>query len=374
MSPHNGFVVTPWEVRGRVDYEKLVQQFGTSLIDEALLERIRHAFGELHHMLRRGLFYSHRDFNKILDLFAAGKKFYLYTGRGPSGHTHLGHIVPWVFTRHLQERFGVPLYFQLTDDEKFLFNDDLELDNTKGYALENALDFIALGFEPRDTRVIIDTEYIHNLYPIALRVAKRVTFSTAKAVFGFTPSNNIGEIFYTSIQAAPCFLEAVKGEKVPSLIPCAIDQDPHFRVARDVAPLLGYPKTALIHTKLLPALTGPEEKMAASVPQSAIFTTDDARSARRKIMNAFTGGAVSVKEQRESGGNPEVCSVYSYYVYLFESEDTKLKEIERRCRSGEMLCGECKSDLAERVLSFLAHHQAMRERARDHIEDYLLKD
>lgn len=372
MSPDKEFVVTPWEVKGKVDYEKLLEQFGTSLIDEALLERIRRMFGELHYMLRRRLFYSHRDFDKILDFFAARKGFYLYTGRGPSGHTHLGHIIPWIFTRYLQEKFGVPLYFQLTDDEKFLFNDDLKMEDTKGYALENALDFIALGFEPWDTKVIIDTEYIHNLYPIALRVAKRVTFSTAKAVFGFTPSNNIGEIFYTSVQAAPCFLHAA--EDAPSLIPCAIDQDPHFRIARDAAPLLGYPKPALIHTKMLPALTGPEEKMAASVPQSAIFTTDDAKSAARKVMNAFTGGAVSIKEQREMGGNPEVCSVYWYYVYIFEPDDTKLKEIKRCCSTGEILCGECKSELAQRVLSFLAHHQEMRERARGRLEDYMLKD
>ena len=40
---------------------------------------------------------------KILDLYEAGKKFYLYTGRGPSSDAlHLGHLVPFHFTKYLQ--------------------------------------------------------------------------------------------------------------------------------------------------------------------------------------------------------------------------------------------------------------------------------
>src|SRR5947208_639651 len=156
------FVVTPWDVKGQVDYDRLVTQFGTQRLTPDLLEQIRKIAGELHPMLRRGVFYSHRD-----------------------------------------------------------------------------------------------------LYRIAVEVAKRITFSTTQAVFGFENSNNIGEIFYTSIQAAPAFLPTVEaGHEVPVLIPCGIDQDPHFRVARDVAPKLGYPKPALIHNKLLPSLLGPAREKA----------------------------------------------------------------------------------------------------------------
>lgn len=36
------------------------------------------------------------------------------------------------------------------------------------------------------------------------------------------------------------------------LIPCAIDQDPYFRLTRDVAPRLKYKKPALIHSKFFP--------------------------------------------------------------------------------------------------------------------------
>ena len=91
----------------------------------------------------------------------------MYTGRGPSGNTHIGHLVPWVFAKWLQEKFDVNIYFQLTDDEKFYTKSDLTLEDTSKFALENALDFIALGFNPEKTKIIINTKNIKKLYPIA---------------------------------------------------------------------------------------------------------------------------------------------------------------------------------------------------------------
>ena len=36
----------------------------------------------------------------ILDAIEAKKKFYLYTGRGPSSEAmHLGHLIPFIFTK-----------------------------------------------------------------------------------------------------------------------------------------------------------------------------------------------------------------------------------------------------------------------------------
>ena len=34
------FTVTPWEVKGEIDYDLLMQKFGTSPIDDALMERL----------------------------------------------------------------------------------------------------------------------------------------------------------------------------------------------------------------------------------------------------------------------------------------------------------------------------------------------
>ena len=76
---------------------------------------------------RRGIFFSHRDITTMLDLYEKGKKFYLYTGRGPSSEAlHLGHLIPFQFTKWLQDTFDCPLVIQLTDDEKFIFKEELK--------------------------------------------------------------------------------------------------------------------------------------------------------------------------------------------------------------------------------------------------------
>ncbi|MDR1404333.1 MAG: tryptophan--tRNA ligase [Candidatus Methanoplasma sp.] len=357
------FRVTPWEVSGDIDYDLLMERFGTAPIDGALLERIG-GYGELHPMLKRGIFYTHRDFGKLLDEYDKGNKFVLYTGRGPSGHTHLGHLMPWIFNKWIQDTFKTKMLFQMTDDEKFLFK-DLTLGDTRSLAYENALDFAALGFDPEMTKIILDTENIKTLYPIALKVSKKVTFSTAKAVFGFDNSTNIGSIFFTAIQAAPAFLPTeAEGRQVPCLIPCGIDQDPHFRVARDAAPGLNYPKPTMLYCKMFPGLGG-GDKMSSSDGFGTIYTTDSPKEVRKKVGRAFTGGCATVEEQKGNGGNPEVCAIFKYNYFMFEKDDGKINELADKCKGGGILCGECKQILTEKINVFLERHQAKREEAKE---------
>ena len=96
------FTVTPWNVSGKIDYEKLTKRFGTEKMTHAMLDKMRTAAGEDHFMLRRGVFFSHRDLGEVLDAYGRGEKFFMYTGRGPSGHTHIGHLLPWVDATFLQ--------------------------------------------------------------------------------------------------------------------------------------------------------------------------------------------------------------------------------------------------------------------------------
>ncbi|RHZ58679.1 tryptophan--tRNA ligase [Aspergillus turcosus] len=104
--------VNPWSVSGAVvdgklkeiDYDRLVDTFGTSLIDAALLQRFEKVTGHRPHpFLRRGLVFSHRDLEHILTRHEKKEPFFLYTGRGPSSDSmHLGHMVPFTFTKYKQ--------------------------------------------------------------------------------------------------------------------------------------------------------------------------------------------------------------------------------------------------------------------------------
>lgn len=364
------FTVTPWEVEGHLDYSKLIEKFGTKPITTKLLETIKSLSGEIHPLLKLQYFFSHRDLDWIMDKYRDGENFYLYTGRGPSGMIHMGHLMPWIFSKYIQDKFNSKLIFQLTDDEKFLHSETLTRNDIEQFTYENILDIIAVGFDPKKTRIIVDTKHIQYLYPLATEVAKRITFSTARSVFGFSNSTNIGMIGFPPIQAAPCFLPSILEQRqTPVLIPAAIDQDPYWRITRDVAERMGYYKPAQIHSKFIPGL-GVSGKMSSSKPETALFTTDDAEVIDKKISTAFTGGQATVQLQRKLGGNALGCPVFWYLRYFFDTE-TESDERLLKCKSGNLLCGECKADLAEESKLFMVEFQKRRLRARDKIEQFM---
>ncbi|MGD1836752.1 MAG: tryptophan--tRNA ligase [Nitrososphaeraceae archaeon] len=365
--------VTPWEVSGKLEedsYDKLIKKFGTQKLSLSIMEKLERITGEIHPLIKLQYFFSHRDFDVILKEYDQNNSFYLYTGRGPSGMVHLGHILPWMFTKYLQDKFNAKLLFQITDDEKFLYNSQADRKKIEYYTEQNILDIIAIGFDPKLTKIIIDTKHINHLYPIANEIAKKITFSTAKAVFGFTNMTNIGMIGFPPIQAAPCFLPSIiEGRSVPVLIPAAIDQDPYWRITRDIAEKLGYPKPTQIHSKFLPGLTG-ISKMSASKSETAVFTNDEPEIAKKKIMSAFTGGQPTIALQKKLGANPNICSVYWYLRYFF---DTEKESVERfyNCRSGNLLCGECKHNLADHSEKFIKDFKIKRAKSIDKVKDFM---
>jgi tryptophanyl-tRNA synthetase len=376
------YVCTPFETEGQVDYMRIVNEFGTKLIDDTLLQRIEKVTGKpVHPWLRRGLFYSHRDLDKIVTLAEQGKPFYLYTGRGPSSDAlHLGHMVPFVFTKYLQDAFNVPLVIQMTDDEKFLWK-DLTVEKAYSLTFENAKDIIAVGFNPKKTFIFSDFDYIGKMYRNICRIQKTVTANMASNTFGFTMSDSIGKWSFPAIQAAPSFSSSfpdIFGEKskIPCLIPCAIDQDPYFRLTRDIAPRLKFLKPACIHSKFFPALQGAGTKMNSTQKEgnivTTIFMTDTPNQIKNKInRHAFSGGKTTTEEHRMYGGDCNIDVPYQY-LSVFEEDDEKLERIRQDFTSGKLLSGEIKSILADVLTPFIEHHQ--KERAKitdDYVKEFM---
>ena len=358
------FVVTPWEVTGEVDYERLIRDFGTQPISGPLATRLEGILGDAAYLVRRQIFFSHRDLNLVLDDYAKGKGFFLYTGRGPSGPMHVGHIGIFYFTKWLQDKFQANVYIQITDDEKFLEEGrNLSYAETQRWAEDNILEIAAVGFDPEKTFILQDTEFVGHAYPLILKIARRVNYSTAKSVFGFTGETNVGFSFYPAIQILPTLFE-----KKRCLIPSAIDQDPYWRIQRDIAEPLGYHKAAAIHSKFLPALTGIQDKMSTSKPETAIYLNDDDKTVRNKIYrHAFSGGQASIEEHRKLGGNPDIDVPFQWLYMFFETDDKRIEEIRSEYRSGRMLTGDLKDILVEKVTSFLREHRERREKARSQV-------
>ena len=390
-------VVNAFEVKGKIDYSKLVDNFGSKLIEPELLKRIerltvgRGTVPKLHRFLRRDIFFSHRDMTKICDCIEKDQPFYLYTGRGPSsGAMHLGHLVPFMFTQWLQRAFQCPLVIQMTDDEKFLFKgtyDDETGDNLDYFAdltIQNAKDIIACGFIKEKTFLFSDLDYVGTMYPNIVRIWKAVTNSTVQGIFGFDKTSNIGKTAFPAIQAAPSFPSSFpvvlgaerKTSNMACLIPCAIDQDPYFRMTRDIAhklvpkshPLGGKP--ALIHSKFFPPLQGAEGKMSSSDDNSAVFLTDDEEKIKEKIkQHAFSGGQKTKEEQEEFGANLDIDVPYQWLRFFLE-EDEELEQIGNDYSTGSgtyWSTAVVKARLIEVLKEIVGEHQSKRDKVTDEI-------
>lgn len=370
-------IVNPWEVKGEIDYDRLINEFGLEKINDKLLERIKKHTKEDHFMLKRKIFFANRDLNWVIDQYEKNNKFFLYTGRAPSGKIHLGHLMPWIFTKWLQDNFDVELWFQFPNEEKFLFKPDLSFEKAQEALNDNMLDVIALGFDPKKTHFLIDTKHADLMYPEACKVAKKITFNMVKSSFGMDDSTNIGAIFYTSMQAVPAFLPSIlKKKETPCLIPLGFDQDPHFRLTRDIMPKLGHYKPAIIHCMFLPPLSGVKGKTSSSSGENeVIFTTDDEKTVKNKINKyAFSGGQPTIEEHRKLGGNPEIDVCFQYLRMFLEKDDKKLKEIYDDYKSGKMLTGELKQYTINKINEFLKNHQKKREEAKKLVEKFIYKN
>jgi tryptophanyl-tRNA synthetase len=365
------FEVTPYEVSGDVDYNKLAKRFGISHIDDKLRERIFRLAGEPNFLISRGIYFAHRDMQWLLDKYEHGEKFYVYTGIAPSGSMHIAHLLPFTLAKWLQDRFDADVYVQVPYEEKFLVRKNKSLEELRELAMDDVRNIAALGFKPEKTRFFFDIENANFMYRQAVRVARHITFSTIKDAFGFTNETNIGAIFYTSMQTVGSFIKSVEDNKnVPCVIPMGVDQDVHFRIARDVVEKLGYYKPASLENIFMPGLKG-QQKMSASDPDNTIYLNDDRKTVERKANMALTGQQATAELQRKYGGDPDKCAVCQYYRFFFEPDDKKLEKIFEAERKGTMLAGEHKKHFADTVNKFLEEHRKKKERV--DIQKFLMK-
>ncbi|KAK8054677.1 tryptophanyl-tRNA synthetase [Apiospora phragmitis] len=349
-------LVDPWNVAGEIgedgkakaiNYTKLVEEFGTKLIDQALLDRFERLTGHKpHRFLRRKIVFSERDFGLILDKYEKNEPFFLYTGRGPSSDSmHIGHTQIFDFCKWLQDVFDVPLIIMLTDDEKFLFSDKRTVEEVMGYTKTNK------------TFIFSDYDFMGGaFYRNITRFAKLVSYNTARAVFGFDESSNIGKVHFASIQGATAFA---------SSFPHIFGEDEKY--SNTIPSRLHYAKPSLIHSRFLDALQGPGSKMSASIDSSAIFMTDTANQIKNKVNKyAFSGGQETAEEQRRLGGNPDVDVSYQYLQFFMEDDD-EYANIGESYRKGEMLTGELKAICIKHLQEYVKAFQEKRANATDEV-------
>ncbi len=366
--------ITPWEVKGEVDYNKLIKDFGIKILSMGNLPKTF----EDNVLFRRGVVFAHRDFEKIVECIKNKKKFVMMTGLMPTGKFHLGHMIlaqQMIF----YQKLGAKLYIAVAD---------LEAYNTRGQSLQEsrkiAMDeyitnYIALGLKPENCSVYFqsdrskDSTKSNAYYRLASNFSKYATFNEFKAVYGdISP----GKMNASLLQAADMYHPQLPEFEniIPTFIPVGVDQDPHIRIARDMSGRdkdYKFVPIASTYHIFLPSLKG-NGKMSSSDESSYVAMTDSAKEVEQKIKKyAFSGGRDTIEEHRKKGGNPDVDISFQYLKMFFEPDDKNLAKIEKDYRSGKLLTSELKEYTIKKINSFLAEHQKRREKAKKQINEFI---
>ncbi len=365
--------VTPWEVKGKVDYHKLMQEFGLQPL------RFLPAAFQKNLLFRRGIVFAHRDFKQIAETIEKKKPFVMMTGLMPSGKFHFGHKMvadQIIFYQSL----GAKVYLAVADVEAYLSRNQGMKELRETAIKEYLLNYIALGLKPENCDFYFQSarcaegKKANAYYSLAAMLARHATFNEFKSIYGeISPAKMAASLLQASDMLHPQLLEFESS--IPVLIPVGADQDPHIRLARDVAQRYKeykfLPLSSTYHA-FLPGLKW--EKMSSSDPTSFIALTDSPEEAAMKIKKyAFSGGQATLEEHRKKGGNPYVDVAFQMLKYGLEPDDKKLEKIYRDYKSGELLSGELKQIVIEKLTKFLKEHQQKMKKAEKMVDKFILK-
>lgn len=367
-------ILNPWEVKGNIDYERLMKEFGISPMSENLPKEFNNNL-----LFRRKIVYGCRNFDKIIEAIKNKKKFAMMTGLMPSGKFHLGHAMVAQQSLLYQE-LGAKLYITFADIEAYNTRNP-NFEELRNTAIEEYLiNYIALGLKAKNCDFYFqskrskDGKKSNAYYSLANTSSRYVTFNEVKAIYGeITPGKLSSALLQVSDMIHPQLPEFEGPINV--VVPIGSDQDNHVRLAHDIMnrfKLYKFLPLSSTYHYFMPGLKG--DKMSSSDQFSYIALTDNPEDAAKKIRKyAFSGGRNTVEEHRKFGGNPDVDVSYQYLKMFFETDDKKLKKIHYDYKSGKLLTGELKDILTEKLTKFLKEHQRKRELARKQVDKFLLK-
>ena len=411
--------IDPWSSQPSLEIGKIFSEFGISPIGNVIGN-----LPEVPYFVRRGIVLGHRDYQAIADAICNKRQFHILTGFMPSGHPHLGHLmvmkeVVW----HVMQ--GGNGYITIADREAHAVR-NISWEKCTEFGREYLSCLYALGFEGQ-TYFQSKNDRLKDL---AFEAATKVNFSELAAIYGFGADTDLAHAESVITQVADILFPQIDREPAPTLVPVGVDQDPHIRLTRGVAHKMrmftieerdGYisirsknaPRDALDAVKdafpgakkyeghvdirgahcadvagkvreierahggyafytpsstyhiFMPGLTG--GKMSSSIPESIISFYEPEATVRKKVMSAITGGRMTLEEQKRLGGEPDKCSVFLLNLFHMVTDDKELETIRGKCVAGDVTCGQCKKETAERVVSFLKDFREKMDSCADRI-------
>ena len=359
----------PWGTSAIKDYSRLQSEFGI----EPLAPLVPRFKKPSPHM-RRGIDFGQRDLARIVEAVERNKPYAVMSGIKPTGDFHLGTKMTaddMVYFQSLSKKGTV--FYAIADVEAYADN-GLSFEQTAKTAVRNVADILALGLDPDRAVVYFQSEEL-KVMRLGIVFSRGVTNNMLRAIYG---ERQIGLYMAALFQAGDILMPQLPelGGPKPVLVPVGADQDPHVRLARDLAARYheeyGFIPPSSVYHRLMLGLGGSDKMSKRSA--DTLLTLDDAtKDASRKIMTAFTGGRDTVEEQRRLGGRPEICPVYDLYRFHFARDDDHVQLVYHECTKGIRLCGECKQEAAGLVKDFLEDHRKRRDSLMNDAKELMAK-
>ena len=246
----------PWGTAAVKDYARLQKEFGIEPVAPLL-----HRFKKPSVHLRRGIDFGHRDLGRILDCVDNNKPFAVMSGIKPTGEFHLGTKMTaddMVYYQSLSKKATV--FYAVADVEAYADN-GLTFTETSKIAVKNVADILALGLDPDRAVVYLQSEEVR-VSRLATIFSRGVTNNMLRAIYG---ERQIGLYMAALVQAGDILMPQLEdfGGPKPVLVPVGADQDPHIRLARDLASKyhdeLGFIPPSAVYHRLMLGLSGGEK-------------------------------------------------------------------------------------------------------------------
>jgi len=219
--------IDPWGSSTIADYRKLFEEFG--------IEEFEDILGDVpnpHYLMRRGVIFGHRDYSPVVDALKNDEPAAALSGFMPTGDPHIGHKL--VFDEIIwHQQQGADAYALIADLEAHSAR-GIDWETIDEHAESYLLSLLALGFDAEEGTLYRQSQN-RELQDLAFELGSNARFAEFGSIYGFDGETSVSHMQSVVTQMADMlYPQLVDGPK-PTVIPVGPDQDPHVRLARDLA-------------------------------------------------------------------------------------------------------------------------------------------
>ncbi len=299
-------VLDPWGSSTVADYRKLFEEFGIESFDDVLP-----AVPEPFALMRRGVIFGHRDYRPVAQAMRSGEPFAALSGFMPTGDPHIGHKLV----------FDEIIWHQRRGGDAYALIADLEAHSARGLTWEEIdahtrdyiLSLLALGFDP-EAGTLYRQSTNREVQDLAFELGIEANFSELQAIYGFDGETDVSHMESVVTQVADILYPQLDEPK-PTVIPVGPDQDPHVRLARDLAARVRYfgvteafasfeagPEERTLLASVFDELNDPSTDEPVRCAEAAAYIEESAEAGRPSTTTRTRESTVSLL--REAGEEP----------------------------------------------------------------------